>query len=308
MADLLVIANGKYQSGTAAVRWNSAARRLREIFGNSVEILYTARRGDGVRLAREALHAGAGWIAAAGGDGTVHEVVNGYFDGCRNIRPESSLSFIPCGNGNDWSRTLGLPMEMPAAADSLVRARARRVDVGHARFLDLRGGTEEKIFINVAEAGLGAQVLANLSRRSRRFGGPRSYMVAALTAAFSYSHRRLQLVLDGRTPVATGPLLSVITANGCYFGAGMKCAPMARPDDGLLELIVVGDFAKAEVFLYFPSFMRGTYLDKPRVKHYSVKSVDLTSEDRILFELDGELVGTLPASIRILPQSLQLRC
>ncbi len=308
MTELLVIANGKYQNGIPASRWDKAAKQLREIFGDRVEIRFTARRGDGVRLTREALVGGAGWLAAAGGDGTIHEVVNGYFDGCRNIRKESSLSFVPCGRGNDWIRTIGLQADIRKSIEALVQGRFRKVDVGHVRFQNPLGETEERIFINVAEAGLGAKVLENLSRRPRYLGSPRSYVFAALAATFSYSPRSLQLALDGATAAATGPLLSLIAANGCYFGAGMRCAPMARPDDGLLEVIAVGDFSKTEVVSGLSSFIKGTYLDMAKVKHCSAQSLTLTSEERVLFELDGELVGALPACISILPQALQLRC
>ncbi len=308
MTELLVIANGKYQSGIPAARWDEAAKWLRQIFGDRVEIHYTARRGDGVRLAREALDRGVNWLAAAGGDGTIHEVVNGYFDGCRNIRPLASLSFVPCGRGNDWVRSLGLRADMRKSVEALAQGRTRRVDVGHVHFQNLLAKTEERIFINVAEAGMGAKVLENLSRRPGHLGPPRSYVFAALAATFSYAPRSLHLALDGTAAAAMGPLLSLIAANGCYFGAGMRCAPMARPDDGLLEVIAIGNFGKAEVIFSLSSFIKGTYLNKAKVRHYSAKSLTLTSEEPVLFELDGELVGALPACITILPQALQLRC
>ncbi|HYK89596.1 MAG TPA: YegS/Rv2252/BmrU family lipid kinase [Acidobacteriota bacterium] len=308
MTDLIVIANGKYQSGPAAVRWGRAEVRLRETFGDRVEISYTSHPGDGRRLSREALLHGAAWLAAAGGDGTIHEVVNGFFDECRNISPEARLSFVPCGNGNDWIRTLGLPSGGPDAVDSLARGHTRQVDVGYAEFRNLLGKSEGRIFINIAEAGLGAKVLENLNQRSGLVRTPRSYVAAALAASFAYSPRTLKLALEGGTFFASEPLLSLIVANGRYFGAGMKCAPMARPDDGCLEVIAVGNFARMEILLYLPSFIRGTYLGKTKVKHYSVSSVDLASEERILFELDGELAGALPANIRILPQALRLHC
>jgi YegS/Rv2252/BmrU family lipid kinase len=307
MTDLLVIANGKCQKGFSSRRWSKAVTRLREIFGNGVEIQYTSQRGDGVRLAREALLAGAGWLAAAGGDGTIHEVVNGYFDAGRNIQPKSSLSFLPCGMGNDWIRTLGLPADLHEAIELLKRTKVHHVDIGCARFQSLSEKTEEKVFINIAEAGMGAKVVESMDHGVRLLRTPLSYMLHAITAIFSYSPRRLQLLLDGRTAIATEPLLSLIAANGRFFGAGMNCAPMALPDDGLLEVITVGNLGKAEVVLNFPSFMKGTYLDMAKVKHYSVKSIDLSSAEKVLLELDGELAGTLPASISILPQAFQLR-
>ncbi len=309
MADLLVIANGKHQSGSSAARWDEAVTKLREIFGDRLEIRYTGGRGDGESLAREALLAGATWLAAAGGDGTIHEVVNGFFDGGRNVGPDASLSFIPCGRGNDWVRTLGLPTSVRDAVASLENGKPRRVDVGHAICRDASGQTRERVFLNIAEAGLGARVLQQMNADSRLPGLRRSYVLGALAATLSYAPRRLEMVLDdGETPLSTGPLWSLIAANGRYFGAGMKCAPMARPDDGLLEVIAIGDFGKAEIALKFFTFMRGTYLNEDKVKHCSARSARLYSTEEVPLELDGEITGTLPASLEVLPHALRLRC
>jgi YegS/Rv2252/BmrU family lipid kinase len=308
MSDLVVIAHGRCQSGRSGGNWDKAVRRLREIFGNSLDIRYTSRRGDGARLARTALLEGARWLAAAGGDGTIHEVVNGCFEGKRNIQPKSSLSFLPLGRGNDWIRTLDLPADTQEAIVTLVRGKARHVDVGHTRLLGLSGKEEERIFINVAEAGVGAKVVEKTDRDGMSLGTTRSYALAAVRATLSYLPRRLQLVLDGADAVTTEPLLSLIAANGRYFGAGMKCAPMAHPDDGMLEVIAIGHFTRLEVAWYFPSFMRGTYLAQSRVRHYSVRKIEIASAEQVLLELDGELAGALPATIDILPQALQIRC
>jgi diacylglycerol kinase (ATP) len=308
MNDLLVIAHGRYQVGRSGGRWEKAVRRLREIFGDRLEIVYTSRPGDGALLARSALLAGIRWLAAAGGDGTIHEVVNGCFEGERHIQPDSSLSFLPLGRGNDWVRTLGLPADTHEAIASLTRGRVRWVDVGHVRLRSISGKSEEKIFVNVAEAGLGAIVVERTNRNGMPRPSSRSYALAALRATLSYLPRQLHIVLDGENAITTEPLLSLIAANGRYFGAGMKCAPMARPDDGKLEVITVGHFRTAEVVRYFPSFMRGTYLSHRRIQHYSVRTIDITPIDQVFLELDGEPAGALPASIAILPRALQVRC
>ena len=307
MTDLLVIANGRNQKGFRARRWQRAISRLREIFGTGLEIRYTSHRGDGARLTREALVAGVDWLAAAGGDGTIHEVLNGFFDNGINVRPSSSLSFLPCGLGNDWIRTLGLPMDLFGSIELLGRARPHLVDVGHARFQGLSGRTEDEVFINIAEAGIGAKVVEYMEHGVMPVRNHLAYVMGAFIAILSYLPRPLELELDGDKTIATDPLLSLIVANGCYFGAGMKCAPMARPDDGRLEVIAVGEFSRAEAALKFRSFMNGTYLDLPRVEHYSSKAVGLASGDRVPLELDGELVGHLPAHIRLLPQAVRLR-
>jgi diacylglycerol kinase (ATP) len=307
MTDLLVIAHGKLQRGSAQKVWARASQRLRQIFGNRVEICFTAAPGDATRLARRALQSGAGWLATAGGDGTIHEVVNGFFTGPENIRPRASLSFLPCGSGNDWVRTLNLPANTLEAVELLVRSQVRFVDVGFAGYQALDGSGAERAFLNVAEAGVGGKVVTHMKGGfflARRGIG---YRLFAIAAALIYKRPELRLVIDGNQPIASGRVLSLIVASGRYFGAGMHCAPMARPDDGLLEIITLGDFGKAELLFKVRRFFSGTYLSDPKTTHRSARSIEAVSDERVFLELDGELVGTLPASIRVLPGALAVR-
>lgn len=308
MRDLLVIAHGKLQHGLAGRRWARGALRLREIFGDAVEIRFTSQPGDATRLSRRALESGVDWVAAAGGDGTIHEVVNGYFEAGRNIRPSASLSFLPCGSGNDWVRTLKIPTDVLAAVAALPGSRIRPVDVGLASFQALDGSTGQRVFLNVAEAGVGGKLIAlindGLVLACTRIG----YRLGTIAVALNYSRPNLQLVIDGGRAISTGPTLSLIIAGGRYFGAGMQCAPMARPDDGLLEVIVLGDFGRAELLYKIHRFFSGTYLTDPKTTHRSACSVDVQSSDQVFLELDGELVGSLPASFRVLPRALTIRC
>jgi diacylglycerol kinase family enzyme len=119
--------------------------------------------------------------------------------------------------------------------------------------------------------------------------------------------RKVQLIFDGKLAVAMPPLLSVIIASGRYFGAGMHCAPMARPDDGWFDIITLGAFGKLELLWKIGRFTRGNYLNERKVSHRSARSVEASSGDRIFLELDGEVVGMLPVGITVLPQALQVR-
>lgn len=308
MRDLLVIAHGKLQSGSAGRRWARAELRLQEIFGNRFEIQFTSAREDATRMARSALESGAGWLAAAGGDGTIHEVVNGYFNGEKNIRPEAALSFIPCGSGNDWARTLAIPAHAPDAVAALPRSGIRRVDVGLAEFQSPDGLVNERVFLNIAEAGVGGRMVAHLNDgiglKRTRIG----YRLNTIAAALTYRRSSLEIVIDGSPAISTGPVLSLIIAGGQYFGSGMRCAPMARPDDGLLEVIVIGNFGSVELLWKIHRFFSGSYLNDRKITHLSARSLEVRAAERICLELDGEFVGTLPARFRILPAALAIRC
>ena len=307
MADLLVIAHGKLEHGPARGTWAGASRRLRRIFGNRLEIRYTSGPGDATRVAREALVAGAEWLVAAGGDGTIHEVVNGFFLGPENIRPQASLSFLPFGSGNDWVRTLNIPSGTLGSAERLAASRVHLVDVGFAGFRALDGSPTECVFMNVAEAGIGGRVVTLMSSGLFAALGGVGYRLAAVRAALDGNRPKIRLGIDGCAPVAIGPTLSLIVAGGRYFGSGMRCAPMARPDDGLFEVISLGDFGRAELLFKVRRFFSGTYLGDQKVRHRSARTIEAASDERVLLEMDGELVGTLPVSIRVLPSAIAIR-
>jgi YegS/Rv2252/BmrU family lipid kinase len=307
MAELLVIAHGKLQHGPMQKTWAGAFRNLRRIFGDRVEIRYTAASGDATRLAREALHDGMGWLVAAGGDGTIHEVANGFFRGPENIRPQASLSFLPCGSGNDWVRTLGFSASTLDAVDRLADSRVHLVDVGFAGFQAPDGSPSERVFLNFAEAGVGGRVVTRMSDGRFQAIGRIAYRLSAIAAALTSSRPRLRLAIDGHPPAASGPTLSLIVAGGKYFGAGMQCAPMARPDDGMLEVITLGDFGRMELLFKVRRFFSGTYLNDPKVRHRSARTIEAASDEPVLLEMDGELVGALPVEIRVLPSALAIR-
>ncbi len=298
MTELLVIVNGRV---TRRRRWGRVEARLRTHFGNSVEIRYTRGRGDATRIAREELESGADWIVAAGGDGTINEALNGFFDGERNLRPEAALSFLPCGTANDWVRTIGSPLQLLDAVDALSVSRADTVDVGLARCRGRSGEACERAFLNFAEAGVGSEVI----RRIEQTRG--AYLPTAIRAAFSYSPHTFEVALDRQEGRRTGPLLSFIVAGGRYFGSGIRVAPMARPDDGLLEVITLGDFSRAEILRKITKFVRGRYFDEPKVHHYSVRELSASSVDPVPLIVDGEIAGELPVTIRVAPRALKVR-
>lgn len=299
--ELLVVANGRMAQSR---KWDRAVARLRSLFAGRIEIRVTSGRGDATRLAREALGEGVSWLAAAGGDGTINEVVNGLVGAEGRAHPEATLSFLPCGTANDWVRTLGVPLRLDEAIDTLPGAAVRTVDVGVAEFPRLGC---RRAFLNFAEIGAGSEVIRRIEARS----GPSwrgKYLLAAVAVAFSYRPRSLEMSIDAGPPERSGPLLSLVAAGGRYFGSGIHVAPMARPDDGLFELISIGDFGKLEVLRKIGSFVRGEYLHEPKVRHRSVGTVRLSSETAMPVVLDGELAGELPVWLSVLPRALRVRC
>jgi len=303
MNDPVVIANGLSRR---RVRYG-VLPRMQEVLGRVVECRFTAAPGDGTRHARDALRSGCDWVIVAGGDGTINEVVNGFFQDGRNVRLDCPLSFLPLGSGNDWIRTLGVPLAVPDAVEALARTSARFVDVGLARFAGVTGSAEQRVFVNFAEAGVGAALVRRLNERRARPNRP-LYLLSTVLTALGYTARPVELRFDGTAPVPSSPLLSLIVANGRFFGAGMHCAPMARPDDGILDVVTIGDFGKLELIVKIRKLVRGDYLSERKVAHRPARHVEASSSNPVFLELDGDMVGSLPAEFTVLPRALQVRC
>jgi diacylglycerol kinase (ATP) len=306
MLDLLVIAHGKRNGWFAAHMWERLARILRDVAGAPADIQFTRGPGDATVLARTAVCSGVRWIAVAGGDGTINEVLNGY---CaeRNRADLPPLSFLPFGSGNDWVRSLGIPRDPLRAAKALANSRLRAVDIGVARFHGRSGHPEERYFINFAEAGVGARSVQPMNALPRWGRTGMVYLATAVATAFHYSPRRLRIACDANAARETEPLLSVIVANGRFFGGGIQCAPMARLDDGLLDVVTIGSFGKLELLRKVRKFVAGRYLDESRVSHIAARLIEISGPVDFPFELDGDFVGTLPAAIKVIPRALTIR-
>jgi YegS/Rv2252/BmrU family lipid kinase len=304
MPELVVVVHGRLLKGYSRNSWKPVEARLRRVFGCGVEFYATERPGDARRLAAEALRKGASWIAAAGGDGTAHEVANAFFAAGSNRWPEVPFSVLPCGSANDLARTLGVSRDAVLAVDSLSRFQQTRIDVGHAEFLDFEGRRQESVFLNLAECGVGAQAVARLRHLPR---GPAGYLAMALVSALTHRRRRYELAVDDGPAEQIPAALGILVSNGRFFGAGIPCAPPALPDDGLLDLVTLGAFGRLEVLRKVHLLLIGAHLRERKVSHRRVSAVSLDSASPTLFEMDGEAAGLLPIRIRVLPGSLLVR-
>lgn len=280
--------------GRAPRLWKRVADRLRAR-GVEVRTYRTERPGDGARMTGEAIGAGFGTIVAAGGDGTVHEVANGFLVGDR-VRTDARLAVLPAGTGVDFARNVRVRRGVVPAADRLLGGREMRIDVGLA---------EKRLFVNFAETGLGAAVVA----REREFGdawpGRASFLLAALRAAMDEDNIAMRIAVDGDS-VYAGPVVSAIVANGRYFGGGMKIAPGASMDDGLFDVFVLGDFTRLELASQIWKIYPGVHVGHRKVLWRRGARVEIAPSRATQLDLDGELNGPGPYRLEISPAALRV--
>ncbi len=268
-------------------------------------LLRTEGRGDATRFARETLETGGRFIVAVGGDGTVHEVVNGMMgaDGAA-IAPDAVLGVVAAGSGCDFIRTFGLPGDASRACYHLTGDNTYPLDVGKITYTTVSGETDVRYFVNVAEAGLGGAVASRAARMSPRLGQSKYFFGFWLTLPrFKLATVRVQA--DRRT--YEGPAYLVVVGNAQYYGGGMKISPRSYPGDGVLDVLVFKG-PKTDSFTLLPKIYRGEHLPNDHIEELRVKQALTIEADRPLpIEADGEVLGSTSATVDVVPQAIRMK-
>jgi diacylglycerol kinase family enzyme len=325
---LFVIVNPRAGHGRAARQWPRLRRALHRAVGPAREA-WTEAPGHATRLARTALQAGRTDILAVGGDGTLHEVVNGFFDDGHPVAPSAALAHVPCGTGSDFRRALGLPASPAATLRRLVAPQPRRIDLGRVVYRSLTGEPRTRLFLNVASFGLSGRVVQYAGQLARYgLAGSVAYLGAILRALWSEHPVPVHTTAappapnraagsdagaadaDRTVPEAAhdGPVWAAAVANGRHFGGGLCIAPEARLDDGALDVTVIGGLSAAQLVRHAPRFYRGTHgaLDGVCQMRGATVVARPRGPEPVLLEADGELLGRLPATFSVLPNALRM--
>jgi YegS/Rv2252/BmrU family lipid kinase len=297
-----VIAN----PASAAGRTRRALLRLEPKLHAAIgayELVWTRCPRDAERLAREAVRAGVDRLVVAGGDGTAAEVVSGLMGA--QLGAYAEIAFLPLGTGADFHRTLDIPRDPDAAIAALAPGKGRRIDVGCTRYVEADGAERTSYFLNVASAGLSGVVTRHV-RGSKALGARLAFLIGTLAGLVTFRPPSMRLRVDGAEVFEGGVALAAV-ANGRYFGGGMHVAPEARPDDGLLDLVVIPALPKHVLVTRLPRLYQGTHLSVPGVALFRGRRVELEPiGEPALGEVDGEPVARLPMTVEVRPGALQV--
>jgi YegS/Rv2252/BmrU family lipid kinase len=300
---IAVIANPYSGNGRTARRLPELAEHIRAEVGDCI-LLRTESPGHATELVRDALRDGCDRIVSVGGDGTHHEVVNGFFDGMLPINPRAVMAIIPMGTGSDLARTLHMPRGHKAVS-FLTSNRIIAADLGRMTFTTPQGGQEFLYFINTCHIGMGGAVVERVNRTSKKYGGFFTFLWGMLTTLFTYNCPMMNLEIDGKQ--LDQRCRDVIIANGQYDGGGMHVAPNARFDNGTFEVYVMRDITWWQALMNVPKIYRGRLMDRPEwIKYFVAKRITVRSPEKVPVNLDGEQPGTTPAAIEIVPAAINL--
>jgi len=298
------IVNPQSANGRTRKRWPEYLAKLREA-GYLIDFAYTTESRVATRMTQSILKAGYTQIMAVGGDGTMNEVVNGFFSNGQLINFKAELAFFSHGTGGDLIRTLQIPPGIEGFLEVLRRGQKRLIDVGEVLFQDEHCQQVHRYFVNVADVGLGGETVARVNRQSKLLGGKLSFLIGSVLSILSYSNKLMNCKIDGKL-VYNGRLNSIMVANGRYIGGGMMIAPDAELDDGLFEVVCLGDFSSLMLLRYLPRIYKGTHLEIPGVTVHRGRSVVITTVEKVLLDIDGEQPGQAPLTFSLHSKALCL--
>jgi len=269
-------------------------KQLRRL--NPRKLRLTQRAGEAESYARDAIRAGCDYVIAAGGDGTLNEVING-------IAPPGRMGgicvgIVPLGTANDFARTIGLPASVDDNIDILRAKQTAPIDLVRVR------SDCTRYFVNVSAGGFSGLVHEKLTPEIKSTWGPLAYLRSAAAALPELHAYHTNIVFDGRERLII-EVYNVIVANGQFVAGGLPIAPQADLRDGLLDVILVPRRSPAKMMLLAAEMLLGNHVSSNAVIFRRAKKISVRSRPGMWFNVDGELIGNDPAVFQILPGALE---
>ena len=293
--------------------WGELQRSLESQLSGSFEVTFTQQRGHATELTRQAVQTGVKRIVCVGGDGTLNEVVNGLFVsdpmfgiGEDLIQPDVELAVARQGTGGDFARFLDLSESTEDTFAHLSSSKKILMDIGLCLFRTQDGQSIRRAFANVASFGLSGLVVKKMNT-SNKLLGSLSYIGPTGAGLLEYRRRSVRILVDG-TIFYEGPLLTGALGNACFFGGGMKIAPDAVLDDGLLDVVILKNGGLSEMRkcmdLYSGRHVYWESAETTRGQYIEAYSLDSSP---CLLDLDGEQPGVLDARFHLVPKAVLLQ-
>ncbi len=298
-----VIFNPASAGGKTKNRKPFILRLLNEYFRGSYDLHETASKGHANKITGELCREGFTNFIIAGGDGTIQESVNGLFLNGKIINNNCRMGIISSGTGQGFAKSLGLPRNMLQQIGVIKKGNTRRSDLGLVKFGN-NGLTNELIFVNELQAGIGGSVVKNVNGKEKRLGGSLAYSIKTLAEVLSYQNEPMRISFEGRK--IESEFLGVVVANGAYTGGSMNLAPKADPFDNSLDLLLMYAQGIPGRLNSFRKIYSGSHISSGHFGYFSVKNLSLSSAANVILEADGEILPQLPCRIEVIPSALKI--
>lgn len=251
------------------------------------ELHLTHNPGHATELAKDLVAAGAEIVGAAGGDGTVHEVINGL------VGSNATLAVLPTGTGNDLARALNIPLEITAAINTLSTSPVRKMDYG----LDVDGA-----FSVILGLGFTAKVMEHVNKHKDFLRGSMAIAAAVVKVVHTLESAEMEIVMDGCR--ITRKTVAVFVMNSCWTGGGMYVTPEAKLNDGVFHVCLLNELGKLELLRLLPKVYTGGHVGHRAVEFFTCKEISITTATPMTKLFDGNVYGYTPLKASITPSGL----
>ncbi len=265
----------------------------------SVQFISTLRKKHAIELAKQATENGCDYMIAVGGDGTLHEVINGVLQSNIPANEYPAIGLLPHGSANDFARTARISNSIEELIELIQSNTTQKIDLGK---IILQQTQETRYFINIAGVGLGPEVVQNLEQSSSVLGPGFNYFKHIIKGFLSYVKKEVSCTSS--TWQWKGKLLQMAVANGRYYGNAICTAPDAKLTDGQFQVVIFGDLSIWDYLKNLGNLKKGVKINLPQVSYHDANEVLLESNDSCGIEADGEYVGLAPATISVLPKAI----
>lgn len=302
-----VIVNPSSARGRTGKHWETIKTAIRSHF-REFKYVFTEKPRQATEIARDLLLDGFDLLIGVGGDGTLNEISSGYFhpSSGQAINCEAAVGIIPSGTGSDFIRFMKVPGDFEKSAARIKNSQNRKIDMGRIRYGAAGAAPKTQYFINVADFGLGAEVIRRISSVQSGSRGAFTYYRGLLSTLMSYRSKNVRITLDDGREMQGEYLIGAV-ANGRIFGGGMIIAPRAEPDDGVFDLVLIEPMKKIEVLANSRLLYSGTIERNPKVHILKARQIRVESPDEVYIEYDGEVGDLLPAEFTVVERALNLR-
>ena len=282
-------------------------KKVRESFCDkyNVEFLFTQGYRSAEHLAYTAVEQGCRYVIAVGGDGTVNEVINGVMHLPIQLRKNVVVGVLPKGTGNDFARTIGAKSSVSNLLKQIEQQQYGLIDIINVSYTNGRGDIVQRYCNNIADVGIGPYTILSVDKFSRWVGSNLAFSIAAFKALVFLKSRRIRLKADGTR--YTGKIKCVCMANGRYFGSGLGIAPLAKINDGLMNVVIIKNVSPFLFLKFLGSLRTAKPIIHPKIHYYTAKHVTITAPEKTLpLDLDGEVLGYAPITAEVIPASIHV--
>jgi YegS/Rv2252/BmrU family lipid kinase len=301
-----IVINPSAGNGKAKRIAQSLLQKIKSASDFEISINFTRGKNDATLITREAIMDGASMIIAVGGDGTINEVVNGFFLEGEPLNPLCELGIINCGTGGGFARTLNIPNSTVQQIEQLLKPGSIALDLGHIKCKDYSGATVSRLFVNECQIGIGSEVAAIVGKKSKFFGGTIAFGCVATFLAMFMKPLNLSIEFDNED-FQEFRLIGLVIGNGTECAGGMKLTPDAKLNDGFFDVLSINDMKTGQRILNLSKVYSGTHILSPHCSVKRCKKLKVRSASDVSLESDGEIFGNSPFDIEILPAAIMVK-